>query len=718
MEGEEAGQDTERDHEHEHERDHEHREGSKNKRESQLDCETGSSFRKKHKSEQPESCSSLEGVKHMPQPYIRYIMNPVPSDFDFKIFYYQFFTSNATLAYDIFDQYFPSVLETFRLGDHLHSCVEGNESLIQQRGLELLMQVVEKFPDSFYIFEKHYHMLPEYPAMPQRFWSYVSKNASAIKFLSKNTDKIDYTTILQNAAIFQYLESGLDLLFILHVLSECKVSKRKINKEKLLSMLYPNNLSIKIGTMKTESMTLQESSLRRAIWSNVSYKIIYKTFSKCDRFYIHLLKDAPKHWEETKYTAYAKKMYHCAKGLGFNILDSYSSLASQGRYVKEMEEFLLVIFPLMCDVTKTSFLKTLKHSMNHSRKHSSNLHGDFQDTNNLINGAEIQSERIFCLLYQNANLLSMQQYSSYNFQANIFESHVDIIGGRQMCGSHNLDSINSLGKHSKFCGRNRLYENHVAIHPVKRCKKKINWDHLSLNPEAITILQKNFTKINQQNMNLNPNAVQLLENNTHRIISFTILKNKFNILVSRQNTIASASKLASINRPKLVLMIEQDIGILDSQWPWLKMHTNILRALGENIEDTYSWQRLNQIPKAICLLEIFPEKIDWKLCSQNPHAMTLIETNLDLVCWETVGLNPAALNFVIKNIEKFRLLDLCLSPYAVQLFFSLDKQTLKERNQMIHTEIVQQAMCPDRIARFALRYQITFKDYLLGLHSC
>lgn len=709
MEGEGAGHPAEGT---EHEHEHEHRRGTENKRGSELDSEASLGFRKKRKSEQQESSIRLEGFNHMRQPFIRYIMKPVPSDFDFKTFYHVFFTSNATLAYDIFDQYFPLVLETFRLSDYMDSSVkvtpDPDELLIQQRGSELLMQVLEKFPDSFYIFEKHYHMLPKNPATLQRFWSYASKNTSAIKFLSKNTDNIDYTNILQNEGIYRYLESGLDLLNIFQLLSERKGMKTRKNKDKFCSMLYPDNMVINIPTMNTEAMVQQQLSLRRAIWSNVPYKRIQKTFSKCDRFYMHLLKDAPRDWKDIDILN-AKKMYHCAKDLGFNILDSYISLASQGTYVKKIEEFLLIVFTQMCDFEKISFIKTLKHS--------SNLHGNLQYTNGKINGVEIQSERIFCFLNQNSKHLSMQQYSSYNFQANIFESHVEIIRWRQMCNSHNLETINPLSKHFNFCDRNQLFQNPVAIHLVKRCRKKINWDNMSLNPAAITILQKNFTKINQQNMNRNPNAIRLLENNTHRIISFTILKDKFNILVSRKNTIASASKLASINRPKLVLTIEQDIDILDSQWPWLKMHTNILRALGEKVDDEYSWKRLNQIPKAICLLEVFPEKIYWELCCLNPHAIPLIEKNIHLVCWKSICRNPAAWDIVVRNLEKINLLDLCSSPFAIQIFFTLDTQELKQRNQIIHTQVVQLAMCPNRIARLAKRHNISFKDYILSLYS-
>jgi hypothetical protein len=40
---------------------------------------------------------------------------------------------------------------------------------------------------------------------------------------------------------------------------------------------------------------------------------------------------------------------------------------------------------------------------------------------------------------------------------------------------------------------------------------KINWNNLSLNPNAIRLLERNMDKINWNNFSLNPNAIRLLE---------------------------------------------------------------------------------------------------------------------------------------------------------------------------------------------------------------
>ena len=48
-------------------------------------------------------------------------------------------------------------------------------------------------------------------------------------------------------------------------------------------------------------------------------------------------------------------------------------------------------------------------------------------------------------------------------------------------------------------------------------KKKINWTQLSVNPSALTLLEKNQDKINWYYLSGNPSALTLLENNQDKI---------------------------------------------------------------------------------------------------------------------------------------------------------------------------------------------------------
>jgi hypothetical protein len=54
---------------------------------------------------------------------------------------------------------------------------------------------------------------------------------------------------------------------------------------------------------------------------------------------------------------------------------------------------------------------------------------------------------------------------------------------------------------------------------------KIDWDYLSLNPNAIHLLEKNMDKICWLNLSQNPNALHLLEQNMDKIFWHYLSKN-------------------------------------------------------------------------------------------------------------------------------------------------------------------------------------------------
>ena len=47
--------------------------------------------------------------------------------------------------------------------------------------------------------------------------------------------------------------------------------------------------------------------------------------------------------------------------------------------------------------------------------------------------------------------------------------------------------------------------------------KKIKWDYLSSNPNAIRILEKNLDKVNWHWLSQNPNAIHILEKNIDKV---------------------------------------------------------------------------------------------------------------------------------------------------------------------------------------------------------
>jgi hypothetical protein len=55
---------------------------------------------------------------------------------------------------------------------------------------------------------------------------------------------------------------------------------------------------------------------------------------------------------------------------------------------------------------------------------------------------------------------------------------------------------------------------------------KLNWESLSLNPNAIELLKENKDKINWINMSINPNAIELLKENKDKINWINMSKSK------------------------------------------------------------------------------------------------------------------------------------------------------------------------------------------------
>ena len=72
---------------------------------------------------------------------------------------------------------------------------------------------------------------------------------------------------------------------------------------------------------------------------------------------------------------------------------------------------------------------------------------------------------------------------------------------------------------------NYLSLNPNAIHLLEKNFDKINWNYLSKNPNAISILEKHINNINWMMLSLNPNAISLLEQNIDKIDWFNLSTN-------------------------------------------------------------------------------------------------------------------------------------------------------------------------------------------------
>lgn len=146
--------------------------------------------------------------------------------------------------------------------------------------------------------------------------------------------------------------------------------------------------------------------------------------------------------------------------------------------------------------------------------------------------------------------------------------------------------------------------NSAAINMLyKIFPEKINYKDLSKNKcsAAIKLLLNDKTKIDWSNLSLNTHnkAIKLLENNSFRI----------NWLHLALNTNIKAIKLIE---DKLAKEFLENL----SYGPNLLFHSLAF------------WENLSKNPKAIKILETYPDKINLKSLCQNPNAVKLIRKNI------------------------------------------------------------------------------------------
>ena len=137
---------------------------------------------------------------------------------------------------------------------------------------------------------------------------------------------------------------------------------------------------------------------------------------------------------------------------------------------------------------------------------------------------------------------------------------------------------------------------------------KINWDLLSGNEGAISILEKNIDKINWYYFSGNKGAMRILLQHPEKIDWRVLSKNES-----------------------------------DEAMDFLLQHP-------EKID--YEYLSMNENEKAISILENNIDKIDWDLLSRNKRAIKIIEQHLDKINWDILSQNENAIHLIEKNLDQ------------------------------------------------------------------
>lgn len=196
--------------------------------------------------------------------------------------------------------------------------------------------------------------------------------------------------------------------------------------------------------------------------------------------------------------------------------------------------------------------------------------------------------------------------------------------------------------------------------------KKLSWDYLSANPNAINLLKNNIDKISDYELYTNPNSFCLYKidenpNNINKVAnkkdSLKFIKNNLSLLDNQGWYDLSANSNA-------IHILEQNIDKIN--WVGLSSNINGIDILKKNKHKIH-WKTLSKNPNAIELLKENEDKIDWNELSSNVNAIELLNNNTDKINWNNLSSNINAIELLANNLNKINWRKLSYNINAIEL---------------------------------------------------
>ena len=206
--------------------------------------------------------------------------------------------------------------------------------------------------------------------------------------------------------------------------------------------------------------------------------------------------------------------------------------------------------------------------------------------------------------------------------------------------------------------------------------EKLDWKMLSVNANAIDLLEANKDKINWKYLSKNSNAIRQLETNLDKISwkYLTLIKNKIEKLKKNKDKI-DYSRLV-LNENAIYLIIEKltlESKLTEEQYynldytnkicfNGLSSNTNAIKLLKEN-RSRIHWGYLSENENALELIESkltqeeqsteddFRCHLSSYLLSTNRNAINLLKANPDLISWAFLSENENAIDIITKKIR-------------------------------------------------------------------
>lgn len=173
----------------------------------------------------------------------------------------------------------------------------------------------------------------------------------------------------------------------------------------------------------------------------------------------------------------------------------------------------------------------------------------------------------------------------------------------------------------------KIYKRHKkTISFAYVIENRTYWDRISINPDAIHIIEQNLDKICWTGLSSNPSAIHIIEKNLDKI----------------------NWKILSMN-PNAVHILEQHFDKID--WDYLSLNPNAIHLLEKNL-DKVDWDTLSSNKNAVHILENNLDKVDWYALSKNPGAIYILERNLDNIIWSGLLVNTAVYTLDTKAMRQ------------------------------------------------------------------
>jgi len=248
-------------------------------------------------------------------------------------------------------------------------------------------------------------------------------------------------------------------------------------------------------------------------------------------------------------------------------------------------------------------------------------------------------------------------------------------------------------------GRYELLENHPefishslsldinAIHILEKHPDKICWSNLSCNSNAIDLLTKNKEKINWYWLSINTGAKDLILQNLDKIkinyigitnqhinnISWKMLHYNHEALEILELYRESINWriLSFINTEKNIKFLFKNIRHIN--WTYLSFN-DCAHTLIISYPEYVNWTYLSLQSFAITILTNFQDYIDWDYLSFNENAIELLKANQEKINWSAILFNKNGKHIIQQNLERINWTDWKIFTQLMKKLERLDKK--------------------------------------------